>query len=74
MVPLPNVAVVLADVAASTGRNKVGGDRHATLDLGGHMIERDLLGLAAAVGAATLPAVDNFPPKAVFGDTFGNKL
>jgi hypothetical protein len=74
LIPLPNITVVLADVAASAGRDKVRGDRHATFDLGDDVIKRDLLGLAAAVGAASLPAVDDLPPETVFGNTFGNKL
>ena len=74
LIPPPNITVVLADVAASAGRDKVRGDRHATFDLGDDVIERDLLGLTAAIGATSLPAVDDLSPKAVFGDTFGNKL
>jgi hypothetical protein len=57
LIPLPNITVVLADVAASAGRDKVRGNRHATFDLGGDVIERYLLGLTAAVGAASLPEI-----------------
>jgi hypothetical protein len=38
------------------------------------MVERDFFWLASAVGARTVPRIDDLPPEAIFGDTFGNKL
>jgi len=66
--------MVFAYVAASASRNKIGPHCHAPLDLWNYMVERDFFRLIAAVGAVTIPSVDDLASKAVFGDTFGNKL
>ena len=55
MIPGPHVAVVFADVAFCAGRNKVAPNGHPSARLGYHVVERDLLGLAPAVGAGTIP-------------------
>jgi hypothetical protein len=74
VIPGPHIAVIFGDVALCAGRDKIGAIGRAPLGLRDDVIKCDLFRLAAAVGAATLPAVDDLSPEAVFGDTFGNKL
>ena len=74
MIPGPHIAVVLRHVALCAGRDKVAPNGHPALRLWRHVVERYLLGLAPAVGAGTIPGVDDLAPEAVFCDTFRDKL
>ena len=74
MIPGPHVAVVFADVALCAGRNKVGAIGRAALCLWRHVVERDFLRLAPAVGAAAAPGVDDLAPEAALCDPLGDQL
>ena len=73
LIPLPNIAVVFADVALSAGWDKVGAHRHPAVGLGNHVVKGDLLGLASAVGAA-VPCVDDLASEAAFSGPLRDQL
>jgi len=74
VIPGPHVAVVFADVAFCAGRDKVAPDSHPAVGLWRHVVERDLLRLAPAVGAAAVPGVDDLAPEAALCDPLGDQL
>ena len=74
LIPLPNIAVVFADVALCAGRDKVPPNGHPAVRLGDYVVKRDLVGLAPAIGASTIPGVDDLAPETALCGPLGDQL
>lgn len=66
--------VILGTVTADARRHQVAFGRLPALALGRQVIQCDLLGTAAAIGAATIPGVNDYPAKPMLGVSLWHKL
>jgi hypothetical protein len=72
--PLPHIAVIFGTIAGGASGDQIRSLCCAAFYLRNNMIKGDLLRLAAAIGATTIPRLNNSPPKSMLGDSLGEKL